>query len=253
MHGDATYRYWEPGDGWFIYPMEREAVGEDFNASFYSTPRYELFKQGIRDVAKAKYLLNSESATAEEKTELTDVVEHLAKPQKGTYQGSAVAASEKDRMLVHSETERALDATNALARNVAERENPNPKPESADKTALNAAIKDAEALKKEDYTAESWKAFETALNAAKETAADKDAAQTEVDNALNVLNAAVAKLEKVKDPNQQQLVQPQPEQTKPDKTTPQTGDRTNAALLFGCAVLSGAGVFFAYRRRRTIK
>jgi len=104
MHGDATYRYWEPGDGWFIYPMEREAVGEDFNASFYSTPRYELFKQGIRDVAKAKYLLNSESATAEEKTELTDVVEHLAKPQKGTYQGSAVAASEKDRMLVHSET-----------------------------------------------------------------------------------------------------------------------------------------------------
>lgn len=125
--------------------------------------------------------------------------------------------------------------------------------ESADKTALNAAIKDAEALKKEDYTAESWKAFETALNAAKETAADKDAAQTEVDNALNVLNAAVAKLEKVKDPEQQQPVQPQPEQTKPDKTTPQTGDRTNAALLFGCAVLSGAGVFFAYRRRRTIK
>lgn len=54
----------------------------------------------------------------------------------------------KDRMLVHSETERALDATNALARNVAERENLNPKPESADKTALNAAIKDAEALKK---------------------------------------------------------------------------------------------------------
>ena len=86
------------------------------------------------------------------------------------------------------------------------------------------------------------------MNAAKETAADKDAAQTEVDNALNVLNAAVAKLEKVKDPNQQQPVQPQP-----DKTTPQTGDRTNAALLFGCAVLSGAGVFFAYRRRRTIK
>lgn len=51
------------------------------------------------------------------------------------------------------------------------------------------------------------------MNAAKETAADKDAAQTEVDNALNVLNAAVAKLEKVKDPNQQQPVQPQPEQT----------------------------------------
>ena len=71
MHGDATYRYWEPGDGWFIYPMEREAVGEDFNASFYSTPRYELFKQGIRDVAKAKYLLNSEARQQKKKTERT--------------------------------------------------------------------------------------------------------------------------------------------------------------------------------------
>ena len=128
-----------------------------------------------------------------------------------------------------------------------------PAPAEVDTTALEAAIAEADNLKEADYTAESWKAFETALNAAKETAADKDAAQTEVDNALNVLNAAVAKLEKVKDPNQQQPVQPQPEQTKPDKTTPQTGDRTNAALLFGCAVLSGAGVFFAYRRRRTIK
>ena len=117
-------------------------------------------------MAKAKYLLNSESATAEEKTELTDVVEHLAKPQKGTYQGSAVAASEKDRMLVHSETERALDDKRAGKKRCGEGE-PDPKPESADKTALNAAIKDAEALKKEDYTAESWKAFETALNAAK--------------------------------------------------------------------------------------
>ena len=94
-------------------------------------------------------------------------------------------------------------------------------------------------MKKEDYTAESWKAFETALNAAKETAADKDAAQTEVDNALNVLNAAVAKLEKVKDPNQQSGIQPQPEQTKPDKTTPQTGERSDkrSASCFGMAAV----------------
>ena len=68
MHGDATYRYWEPGDGWFIYPEEREAIDESYQASFYSTPRYELFKQGIRDVAKAKYLLNSAAASAEQKT-----------------------------------------------------------------------------------------------------------------------------------------------------------------------------------------
>lgn len=73
------------------------------------------------------------------------------------------------------------------------------------------------------------------MNAAKETAADKDAAQTEVDNALNVLNAAVAKLEKVKDPNQQQPVQPQPEQTKPDKTTPQTEDGQTQRSVWSCS------------------
>ena len=82
MHGDATYRYWDRGDGWFIYPEEREAIDESYHASFYSTPRYELFKQGIRDVAKAKYLLNSEAASIEQKTALKNVVENLKQPNK---------------------------------------------------------------------------------------------------------------------------------------------------------------------------
>ena len=134
MHGDATYRYWEPGDGWFIYPEEREAIDESYQASFYSTPRYELFKQGIRDVAKAKYLLNSEAASAEQKTALKNVVENLKQPNKGTYQQAAVPATPEDRMLVHSETARALEATNQLAREVAG---------SNEKAALKAAIDSA--------------------------------------------------------------------------------------------------------------
>ena len=73
MHGDITYRYWEPGDGWFFYPLEREEADMSETVGFYSTPRYELFKQGVRDVAKAKYLLESEGRErrAEGRTEVS--------------------------------------------------------------------------------------------------------------------------------------------------------------------------------------
>lgn len=47
MHGNVSYRYWAPGDGWFISPQERNEIDADYNASFYSTPRYELLKQGM--------------------------------------------------------------------------------------------------------------------------------------------------------------------------------------------------------------
>ena len=70
-----------------------------------------------------------------------------------------------------------------------------------DKTALNASITAAEALKKEDYTEESWTANEAAikaaLEAAKTVAANADATQSMVDAAKATLDAAVAKLEKV--------------------------------------------------------
>lgn len=99
------------------------------------------------------------------------------------------------------------------------------------------------------------------MDAAKETAADENATQTEVNNALNALNAAADKLVKDAAPNPnpqpeqpvqpqpEQPVQPQPEQPRSDKTTPQTGDQTTAALLLVCAVLSGAGMFLVYRKR----
>ncbi len=196
MHGNATYRYWEPGDGWFIYPEERGKVNTDFNASFYSTPRYELFKQGIRDVAKAKYLLSSNSASDKEKVALKDVVEHLAKPKKASLYQAAVAASEKDRMLVHSETARALDATTKLARTVAKRENP---VVEVDKSALTKAIQSAEILKKEEYTSNSWNVLAKALEAAKAVVANEDATQDDVAKALKTLITARNGLEKVTD------------------------------------------------------
>ena len=69
---------------------------------------------------------------------------------------------------------------------------------STDKTALNAAITAAEALKEEDYTPESWSALETALAAAKGTADNLWATQTMVDSVQKALDDAVSALAPVK-------------------------------------------------------
>ena len=95
MHGNVTYRYWEPGDGWYIYPVERTDLGENYEAGFYSTPRYELFKQGVRDVAKAKYLMGQSDVISEE---ISELVATLAHPSAGSSNGSAVASSEAQRL-----------------------------------------------------------------------------------------------------------------------------------------------------------
>ena len=73
-----------------------------------------------------------------------------------------------------------------------------PEPVKPDYDALNAAIKAAEALKADDYTAESWAAVEDALDDAK--AALTSDSQDEVDAAVTALNAAVAALDKVEEP-----------------------------------------------------
>lgn len=65
-----------------------------------------------------------------------------------------------------------------------------------DKSALNALIAEAEALKAGDYTAESWKAFEAALESAETVAADSAAGQSEVDEAKDKLQSAMNALEK---------------------------------------------------------
>ncbi len=73
-----------------------------------------------------------------------------------------------------------------------------PEPVKPDYDALNAAIKAAEALKADDYTAESWAAVEDALADAK--AALTSDSQDAVDAAAEALNAAVAELDKVEEP-----------------------------------------------------
>ncbi len=65
---------------------------------------------------------------------------------------------------------------------------------SADKKALGAAIDATKSLVKSDYTGESWKALETALNSAKAALAEAGIAQEDVDAATANLNKAVSDL-----------------------------------------------------------
>ena len=188
MHGDITYRYWEPGDGWFFYPLEREEADMSETVGFYSTPRYELFKQGVRDVAKAKYLLASEDVSEEQKEALRATVENLQRPAGTTSYGSRVPANEEQRMLVHSETQRALEATNALAREIAGSASEEEGASEASIQALQTMVNKAIALGSED------EALNAAIEAAQAVLAKEAPTATEVVTALLDLSEAMANL-----------------------------------------------------------
>lgn len=108
---NVTYKYWEPGDGWFIYPTEK---GKESDTYFYSTPRYEMLKKGIRDVNKARYLIETSEGNEQKVKEL---IETMKRPKSGgNGYGSAVAANETERMLTFSETARMKEGINTIAR-----------------------------------------------------------------------------------------------------------------------------------------
>ena len=73
---------------------------------------------------------------------------------------------------------------------------PKPEPGTVDKAALDKAVKkvEAEKLDGSKFTAESWKAFETALAHAKAVIGNANSTQFDIDSALSMLNDARAAL-----------------------------------------------------------
>lgn len=107
---NVSYKYWEPGDPWLIYPAEKNSETK----TFYSTPRYERLKEGIRDINKAKYLMEN---SKELKGEIEALVKSLKRANKGNNgYGSAVAATEKDRELTNNEVKRMRNGINDFAK-----------------------------------------------------------------------------------------------------------------------------------------
>lgn len=193
MYGDATYRYWEPGDGWLIYPENRENVDETYQAGFYSSPRWEMMKQGVRDTSKARWLLANEKIAESDKQALRDALSAMSKPAASTRNGAAVPANDAARMSAHNQTaavQSAMDALGAIASAMNE-----PEPAKADKTLLKQAVDYAEALKAEtDFTVLNQLVaanFEKALQSAKDVLASETADQAAVNAAWTQLAYAI--------------------------------------------------------------
>ncbi|MDV5114386.1 DUF4091 domain-containing protein [Clostridium perfringens] len=107
---NVSYKYWEPGDPFLIYPAEKDSIGK----TFYSTPRLEKLKEGIRDINKAKYLMEKAPNL---KNSIENLIYSLKRPNKGeNAYGSAVAASKEDRDLTISEANRMKNDINNFAR-----------------------------------------------------------------------------------------------------------------------------------------
>ena len=185
MHGNATYRYWEPGDGWFIYPLERGSDELIQGKNFYSTPRYEMFRQGVRDSSKIRWLLVSDRLSDEEKQALQDAVNAMSKPSQSTSYGSAVPSSQAVRLSVHAQTDAVASAMQDTARTQASL--PEEPVEAANKTLLNQAIQYAEeqisagALENLNTVVKAY--FESALEEARTISLQEDASQEEVNTA----------------------------------------------------------------------
>ena len=138
-------------------------------------------------------------------------------------------------------------------------------PAAVDTSSLEKVISDAAALKEADYTADSWKALQSALTDAKSALNAKES-QEKVDKATDELNAAIKAL--VKNGNQagSQNGSATPTVTKKAGTTTdgsaskgtrgskaaKTGDPANVLGLLGLAFSSlGAGVGgFAWKKKR---
>ena len=155
---------------------------------------------------------------------------------------------------------------------------------AVDKTELQKAVDEAAKLAEDDYTAETWTGFKSALGAARDVLAAADATQDQVNDALAALADARAGLKKAEakpDPGKPNPDKPNPDQpgngeqggngntgTKPSgngkpsakpsasskKELPKTGDVSllGAAIAgtSGVAALGAARVIASRRRRR---
>lgn len=164
----------------------------------------------------------------------------------------------KDSLLSAEVKTQLQHMTDALDRLVQKEPETPSEPETVSTTALEKAIKTAEGLKEADYTADSWKALQNALSAAKATLNEKKD-QTTVDAATENLNKAISALVKAASAEEKKTPAAQTSELKNTSGTDtkktsgkvKTGD---PASVFGWLTLAvsslGAGGFALKRRKR---
>lgn len=142
---------------------------------------------------------------------------------------------------VNKATDDLLAAAEALTKKT-----PAPAEDKVDTTELEKAIKDAEALKKDDYTKDTWNKLSTALDDAKKiTANPEDYKQSDVDEALKNLKAAINGLKKVSAKPGTSEGDKKPGTTKPADTA-----ASMQAGIFAATLAAAAGALAMLRRRK---
>ena len=136
-----------------------------------------------------------------------------------------------------------------------------PTPETPDKSGLENAVAEAGGLDQGSYTAESWQKYQEALANAQAVLADENAAQADIDAALQALNIAKAGLVKADGEGGQQGGQsdgkPQGGQNsdkKPSssngKDAARTGDASETAPVAGIMAAALAAIAVVLRKRK---
>lgn len=106
---DVSYKFWESGDPFLIYPAKKE----DKSSTFYSTPRLEKIKEGIQDINKVKYLMKN---SMEIKEGLENMLSSLKRPKKGENPyGASTFYSKEEEDLAYLELKRMKEGLKAFS------------------------------------------------------------------------------------------------------------------------------------------
>ncbi|WP_125702311.1 TIM-barrel domain-containing protein [Lacticaseibacillus daqingensis] len=214
------------------------------------TATAKAVNQAAADLIDALAQLQAKAPTTVDRTALAAAVKDLAKLNAADYTAATFApfttaltdaqAVLADDAATQAQVDAALTALNTAAAGL---QKPTP---TVDKTKLNDLIKAAQALKPEDYTANTYKAVAEALAAAVEVAADDQATASQVAKAGSDLELALAKLEKAPSAGKDDTTG-NGDDTKPgtgtkpgDGTKPGTGDSSTPGTGSGSATSAGS-------------
>lgn len=135
----------------------------------------------------------------------------------------------------------------------------NPKkdePTNDGKDALREAVEKYSKYDEKDYTAETWKVFADALDAAKKVLDDNNATEQQIKDALAALEKAADELVSVNNNgngnnNGNDNSKPNKPNTQNGTTVPETADATPIGLWLALLVVAGGSIFYFKKRKHS--
>lgn len=230
------------------------------------TYRFQATDENIVKASKGEKITTTELEAAIAKAEALTESDYTAESWASMQMELQEAKDELKNPKTQATVDEAVSHLNAAVEALVKAEgDKKEEPAAVDTSSLEKVISDAAALKEADYTADSWKALQSALTDAKSALNAKES-QEKVDKATDKLNSAIKALVKNGKQDGSQNGSATPTVTKKAGTTTdgsaskgtsgskaaKTGDPANVLGLLGLAFSSlGAGVGgFAWKRKR---